>query len=111
MHHHLGSRSLHYGLKRGAVINVGLNETTPGRETKQIVKVRLGDWCEGEAKDLSPHLSQPESQPCALEAGMAGDQHTPPGPKAHHQHFQGALPEAQSSSKQVRSRRVSIGWK
>ena len=69
------------------------------------------------AAHLRAHLAQPQRQPAALEAGVAGEQHPlarpEPGGDAcvgHQFHtFQGARPAAQSSSSFWRSRKVSIG--
>ena len=63
-----------------------------------------------EARHLGAERAQPQRQPAALEAGVAGHEDTPPGPeragdRAHRsQTFQGASPAAHRRFSSVNSR-------
>ena len=63
--------------------------------------------------DLRAKFPQPQHQPRALESGVASDQHASTridvAEQTQGHTFQGALPDCQSSSSLVLSRKVSIG--
>src|SRR5438034_11843845 len=74
-------------------------------------KIWLGWRIERVAMHFSAHVSQPKRQPATLKPGMPGKKNPLAFPKAgiHYHTFQGALPEAHSSSRWFLSRRVSMG--
>src|SRR4030095_12497355 len=63
----------------------------------------------GEADDLAAERLQPQAEPGALEAGVAGDEDAAVAPEAQAQPFQGGDAPAHSSSSARRSRMVSMG--
>ena len=89
----------------------------PPLQPQLLEQVGVAIRRQAHAAHLGAHLAQPQRQPAALEAGVAGEQHPRACPEpggdacAGHQFhtFQGARPAPQSSSSFWRSRKVSIG--
>src|SRR4029453_5074851 len=63
----------------------------------------------GESGDRGAQLLQPQAEPGALEAGVAGPEDAAVAPEAQAQTFQGGDAPVQSSSSKRRSRMVSMG--
>ena len=123
MQHHLGIGCRHKRSQGVGVTDVDaavlqLASQIQGSQIEGIEEAGAGVGGEGHAGDAGTKLEQPQRQPAALEAGVAGEQHAPAGPegrvraatRAGHQlqSFQGAWPLSQRSSRRLRSRRVSI---
>ena len=116
MQHDVGPRSLH-----GAGQCLGVAQVGEGMAGKAGLKpcdreeIRLGRRRQRIAMHFRAHVGQPQAQPAALEAGVAGHEDALAAPEfplvghAHGQVFQGALPEVQRSSSRFFSRSVSIG--
>jgi hypothetical protein len=107
-----GERRLHCG----PVTHVGHRLAShPLTDSGQLVQRWIGRDVDGQAVDARAHGLEPQREPAALEAGVAGKEHTTPAPESgvdaafvyHERH--GARPEAHSCSSSLRSRRVSIG--
>ena len=61
------------------------------RQRGLLEEARVGRRFEREAGDVCAQVMQPQAQPSALEAGVAGDEDALAGPGAGvHQHFHGA---------------------
>jgi hypothetical protein len=101
----------------GQVAEVGEVGVQAGGDPGGGEEAGLGRGGEGVAGDPGAKLLQPEAEPTALEARVAGDEDAPATPEGGvwiqrlhgAQTCQGAVPLAQSCSRKVRSRRVSMG--
>ncbi len=109
----LRPRRAHRGGGRGGVAQVddpaGEHSVEVGEPVQALVR-----GGEREPGDVGAEPLQPERQPRALEAGVAGEEDALAAPEcraagAAHQRFQGARPDCHSSSSRFLSRSVSIG--
>ena len=101
-----------YGGAEGlSVANVGELRAATSADLQPVMEGLVRLRSQREATDLSAEAEQPMGEPGTLEAGLAGQEDTLPfvSSAEHHHFFQGARPEAQSSSRRFFSRRVSIG--
>ena len=103
--------STYGGAERLAVTDVGELGAATSADLQPVMERLIGLRSQREATDLGAKGKQPMGKPSTLEAGLAGQEDTLPfvSSAEHHHFFQGARPEAQSSSRRFFSRRVSIG--
>ena len=109
---------VHLGLHSSKVTDVGDAVLHALRYPSNVKQCRVTWWRQRDAAQVRPHGLQPQAQPTSLEAGVTRQQDAFALPELrigllHHWHqshfFQGALPEAHSSSSRCLSRSVSMG--
>ena len=97
--------------KRRVVADIGDGGNHAIADPGDVEQARRGRRLERIARDLGAERAEPQRQPRALEAGMAGDEDAPALPesgRAHHV-FHGARPVLHASSRVILSRIESIG--
>ena len=100
MKHHFRPSGFDQGVKRGAVVDIGVHETAALGHGQNVVQIGHRFRSQGEARHFRAHFRQPERQPRAFETCLSRDENAAARPEIrHHQHFQGAAPDDHSCSR------------
>ncbi len=100
--HDLGPRRLAREAARRRIADVADMMTVGGRGAEQVVQARRGLRGKRQPGHLRPQARQPQRQPGALEAGVAGEENALASPEvgvgsasgcSFQQDFQGAFPD------------------
>ena len=81
MEDELRPRRAHRGLQGAEIAHVTLDVMHHLRHARLFEQARLGGGWQRETGHLGAQIGEPERQPTALEAGMAGYEDAPSGPR------------------------------
>ena len=111
MDDNLGPGACHGIGKSRAIPNVAFNVRNQFANPGHLEQAGIGGRGKRIARNLRAQVGEPQAEPGAFEARMAGEEDPPPRPECSPSYhvFQGALCVIHNSSRTILSRSVSIG--